>query len=61
MGDESWSWEDNMKVVLIEMIQNAEEICMIPGWENSVGASFEKLLAEKLKIPIKMLFEYEKC
>jgi hypothetical protein len=47
--------EDYYKVLrrdLILMLTMADMIGLLPGWEQSYGASLEKTVAEQLKIPI---------
>ena len=36
----------------LAMIDQSDAICMLPGWETSPGANFEKEYARKLGLPV---------
>lgn len=59
MGDEKWSWEKNMRLVLADMVARADIIYMLPDWERSRGATWEKEIADMLKIPVKYIEDIE--
>ncbi|EBC7336704.1 DUF4406 domain-containing protein [Salmonella enterica] len=44
--------ERDYMAIGIAMLQCADAICLIEGWENSAGARAEKALADKLNIPL---------
>jgi hypothetical protein len=50
-----WS-NDDYNNFAVRVIENfAREIWFLPGWEDSVGCRIEKELAEKLKLPIRII------
>lgn len=48
---EGWKWEDYMKKA-VQMMMDADEIVLLPGWETSRGAKKEKELAEDLNMSV---------
>ena len=52
----SWglSWESYMRIALTTIVESGEVDCMImlPGWEESNGATIEHMYAEANGIPI---------
>jgi hypothetical protein len=45
------TWEKAMRSDIKELL-NCDACIMLPGWENSVGASFEFITAKTLNIPV---------
>lgn len=45
-------WEDYLRADLSAMLQQADGLAMLPGWENSRGALLERHLAIALGWPI---------
>jgi hypothetical protein len=43
-----------------EALLHCSEVALLPGWELSDGACFEKLLAEKTGITVKLVSEFIK-
>ncbi|MCI1962860.1 MAG: DUF4406 domain-containing protein [Ancrocorticia sp.] len=43
------SWEDYMRIA-IRLLTHADAVCLLPGWEGSLGATIEHRLADFLKI-----------
>ena len=43
----------------IEYIRQASAVCLIPGWEDSIGAKFEVLLAKTFNKPVFVLSSNE--
>ena len=48
-AEPNWKWEDYMKRD-IKLLVGCDYIYMLEGWEDSDGASLEKLIADNLKI-----------
>jgi hypothetical protein len=48
---DGWEWEDYLRRDLKVML-DCEGVALLPGWENSKGATFEYDVASKLKMPI---------
>jgi len=46
----SCSWEEAMKICLF-FLTSADAIWMLPGWQDSKGATMEREIAMKLGIP----------
>lgn len=44
--------------IAVAMLQQADMICMLPGWETSRGASAEKAYAESVGMPVVSLMEF---
>lgn len=49
------NYKDCMRVDLNWIIDFADEIALLPGWENSKGVSCEKALAECLGLKVRYL------
>jgi hypothetical protein len=49
VGSQTWEWY--MRRAL-QMLQECDEIVLLPGWERSRGACFEREVAEILGMPI---------
>lgn len=49
--DPSCSWEEAMKICLF-FLTSADAIWMLPDWEDSKGATWEREIALKLGIPV---------
>lgn len=47
----NYSHEDAMRVCLDYLVHEANVVALLPGWENSRGASLERDVAEQLGIP----------
>lgn len=47
-GDPTQTWADYLRVDLIAMLQHCSAVAVLPGWEESRGASLEVYVAEKL-------------
>ena len=53
----SAKWEHHMQVDL-KMMERADGVALLDGWENSMGARIERQHAEYLNIPVKSLKEW---
>jgi hypothetical protein len=49
VGSQTWEWY--MRRAL-QMLLDCDEIVLLPGWEQSKGARFERELAEVLGMPV---------
>jgi len=47
------AWAEYLRVDLVEMLNGATALALLPGWENSRGANLERHVAEALGWPIK--------
>lgn len=51
LGSENFSWSDCMKFAL-SLLEKADSLYLLDGWEESVGATIEKMWAEKIGMSI---------
>lgn len=52
-----WSWEDYLRHDLRDLLA-CEGVAVLPGWEDSRGASLEVHVARALSIPVKPVEEW---
>lgn len=45
-------WQKAMKITILAMLLNADEVHLLPDWNDSRGAIIERNLALELKIPV---------
>lgn len=57
IGKHSWDWYIRSA---LRMISEAEGVALLPGWEDSKGATFEHQVASKLEIPRLLLTDWIK-
>lgn len=43
----------------IELMRRCDGVVLVPGWQSSLGANAEVLLAEKLEIPIYKMYKLQ--
>lgn len=55
----NYSHEDAMRVCLDYLVHEANVVALLPGWENSRGASLERDVAEQLGIPTMTIDQVE--
>jgi hypothetical protein len=46
------TWVEYMRHDLVELLQKADALVYLPGWENSKGAGIEVYLAHSLGMPV---------
>jgi hypothetical protein len=56
--DTTLNYRDCMRVDLNWILDNADGIALLPGWENSKGALAEKALADCLGLEVIILYDY---
>lgn len=55
----NYNHEDAMRVCLDYLVHEADIVALLPGWENSRGASLERDVAEQLGIPTMTIDQVE--
>ena len=45
------SWEQYMRIC-IQAVATAQALILLPGWQHSKGATFERMVAQRLHIPV---------
>lgn len=56
---EEATWQDYMRATT-RMLTQANEVCLLPGWETSKGAQVEHAWATALGIPVRALDWWER-
>lgn len=52
------AWADFVRADLIEMLQKAKGVALLPGWEHSEGAKLERYVALVLDLDVRLLEEW---